>query len=166
MACIQRTHVHRDSGSLAIGATSPNPKWGSSIWEMSGRGLGSVWWGSVRDLGVSGGDLVGVWWGSERGLGIPLDTTQTPPKHPRHPPQTPLKTSPRHPPEPCETPTRHPPNAFHTPTRPPSDPTQTQAPHTPSHTPPETPSHPPPSTPRHPLRHHPDTQDPHFGFGL
>ena len=104
---------------------------------------------------MSGGDLVGVWWRSERGLGIPLDTTQTPPKHPRHPPQTPLKTSPRHPPEPCETPTRHPPNAFHTPTRPQSDPTQTQATHTPSHTPPETPSHPPPSTLRHPLRHHP-----------
>ena len=68
VACIQRTHVHRDSGSLAIGATSPNPKWGSSVWEMSGRGLGSVWWGSVRGLGGVWGCLERVWGVSGRGL--------------------------------------------------------------------------------------------------
>ena len=39
MACIQHTRVHRDSESLPIRATNPNPKWTSSVWRMSDTNL-------------------------------------------------------------------------------------------------------------------------------
>ena len=99
---------------------------------------------------------MGVWWGSERGLGIPLHTTQTPPKHPRHPPQsqdisqTPSRTLR----DSDQTHTRCPPDTLQMPSTPLPDPTRPHSdpsPHTPSQTPPPLHSQTPPQTPpRHP----------------
>ena len=111
---------------------------------------------------MSGGDLVGVWWGSERGLGIPLDTTQTPPKHPR-----PLS---RHLRDTLQNPARLPPDTLQTPSTPLPDPHQTPLRPKPPIHPHIHPQKPPVTHPQPPLhRPLPDisqTLDPHFGFGL
>ena len=112
------------------------------------EGSGGVWWGSS-------GCLVGVW-----------KRSGNPPRHHLDPSQTPQTPSPYPSQDISQTPSRTLRDSDQTHTRCPPD--TLQLPSTPLPDSHQTPLRPkPPIHPhRHPLRHHPDTLDPHFGFGL